>query len=225
MTRTIDRPDLWGIGCFPVGDELVTFPVGQTDLERDIGSALKATSRLGFGAGTRTLIVSRQAEAAQYWPFQIAALATGTKLSAADSTRFDAFRVAMFLRQSPYDTVLGVTTDTLDGLEEDLGLDLATVFGGAVVGAHPGAAARLRAADVTVRDWIAVGPTIAVACEAGSAHVDGDEWALHVRDGELRISARRSRAATVDDQPTGLRGTAGDGCACGADDPYLTLDA
>ena len=127
------------------------------------------------------------------------------QFSLADASRFDAFRTAMFLRAMHYDVVLGINTDVLDGLD-DLDHAYGDIFDDVpVLAARAGAYERLRDAGLSPRWWLHVGPTIAVECDQlQGAHVDGDEWELTADGGELLITARKARAATIDRLRTGV---------------------
>jgi hypothetical protein len=218
---------LWGVGSFRVGDELRTYPVGEDDLQRDVATAQKNLTALGIERGMRVLVTSMLAEAAQYWPVQIALLMAGTQMSCADASRADAFRTGMFLRGPRYDAAVGISGDVLDGLA-DLGAPLGELFSSVpVIAARGEAAPRLRAAGLRPRSWLHVGPTIAVECDAlAGAHVDGDEWDVESDGGEIRITARKPRAAPIDHQPTGLRAEVViDACACGRTDARVVPSA
>jgi len=214
---------LWGIGSYRVGDEFVTFPVADADLQRDMATANKNLATLGVERGARALVTSMLAEAAQYWPVQIGLLMAGTQMSCADASRFDAFRTRMFLRGPTYDTAIGISGAVLDGLD-DLDVPIGELFSVVpVVAARAEAVERLRAAGVPARLWLHVGPTIAVECDVGAgAHIDADEWAVEADSDEIRITARNPRAATIDAAPTGLRATVlTDPCACGRADARI----
>ncbi len=214
---------LWGVGSYCVGDAVLPYPVSQDDHGRDISSAMKALKSLGVYGESRALVLSMLSEAAQYWPLQIGLLMSQAQFSLADASRFDAFRTAMFLRAMHYDVVLGINTDVLDGLD-DLGHAYGDVFSEvSVLSARAGAYERLRDAGVAPRWWLHVGPTIAVECDAlAGAHVDGDEWDVEMADGEVLLTARNPRAASIDRLATGVHGElATEPCACGRTDPRI----
>jgi hypothetical protein len=222
-TATELTPALWGIGCFAIGDELVTYPVSQADHGRDIGIAMKAIKTLGLGKGNRALVLSMLSQATQYWPVQIALFMSNVQLSLADASRFDAFRTAMFLRAMHYDVVLGINRDVLDGLD-DVDIDYLELFSRVpVLAARAGAYERLRAKGLRPRWWLDVGPAIGVECDAlAGAHVDADEWSIEVDNGEVLLTARQVRAASIDHLRTGVYGEiVADACACGRADPRI----
>ena len=223
MSATVDPTSLWGIGSFQIGDEIVPYPVSKDDHNRDIATAMKATATLGVGEADRVLVLSMLSQAAQYWPVQIALLVGKVQFSLADASRFDAFRTAMFLRAMHYDAVVGINTDVLDGLD-DLGHEYRDIFDGVpVLAARAGAYERLREAGLSPRWWLDLGPAIAVECEAlAGAHVDADEWSVDGDGGEVLLSARQPRAATIDRLRTGVRGdVVTEACACGRPDPRV----
>jgi len=214
---------LWGVGSFRVGDAVLPYPVSQDDHGRDISSAMKGLKSLGIHEQSRALVLSMLSEAAQYWPVQIGLLVSKAQFSLADASRFDAFRTAMFLRAMHYDVVLGINADVLDGLD-DLGHAYGNIFDGvSVLAARAGAYERLRDAGLAPRWWLHVGPTVAVECDAlAGAHIDSDEWAVDVAGGEILVTARQPRAATIDRHPTGVMGEiATEPCACGRSDPRV----
>ena len=214
---------LWGVGSFRVGDAIVPYPVSQEDHGRDIATAMKALKSLGIHDRSRALVLSMLSEAAQYWPVQIGLLVSKAQFSLADASRFDAFRTAMFLRAMHYDVVLGINTEVLDGLD-DLGHAYPEVFNGVVVlAARSGAYERLRDAGLSPRWWLHVGPTVAVECDArAGAHIDGDEWSVEVQDGEVLVSARNERAASIHRLPTGIEAEiVTEPCTCGRSDPRI----
>ncbi len=214
---------LWGVGSYRVGDALLPYPVSPDDHGRDIGSAIKGLKSLGLHDQSRALVLSMLSEAAQYWPVQIGLFVSKAQFSLADASRFDAFRTAMFLRAMHYDVVLGINTDVLDGLD-DLGHSYADVFAGThVLAARPGAYERLRDAGLAPRWWLHVGPAVAVECDTlAGAHIDDDEWAVETVDGEVLITARNARAATIDRLATGIKAEiVTDPCACERTDPRV----
>ncbi len=70
-----------------------------------------------------------------------------------------------------------------------------------------------------------VGPAIAVECPLrAGAHLDGAEWALAERGGELFITTTGPRAHRASDAALGLRGTLTEGpCGCGRTGQRVTI--
>jgi hypothetical protein len=223
MTGAPAPTGLWGVGSFRVGTAVLPYPVSKDDHGRDISSAMKALKSLGIHSESRALVLSMLSEAAQYWPVQIGLLMSKAQFSLADASRFDAFRTSMFLRAMHYDVVLGINTDVLDGLD-DLGHVYGDTFDGvSVLAARAGAHERLRDVGLSPRWWLHVGPTVAVECDAlAGAHIDNDEWEVDVADGEVLVSARNPRAASIDRLATGIRAEiVTEPCACGRSDPRV----
>ncbi len=158
-------------------------------------------------------------------PFHDALGRVGGICSAADATNFDAPRTAKLVRQLHPRAVVGVNADVLDGLEQE-GFELVDAFAGVpVLGAHPGAVARLRAAGLTPRVWAFLGPAVAVECEPGAgAHVDEAVWSVDEDGGEVVVAPRGERAIGAGRYRTGARGViVRDRCACGRSDPRVRL--
>lgn len=224
--KAIDRPDqipfLWGVGRFPGSSD--PYFVSQADMDRDVAGAARVIERLGAEAGEHVLFVSHFYEGCQFWPLERAAIERDVVISCAEANLMDAPRVEFFTRLLPLAAAVGVTADTLDGVEQ-LGLDLQEVFDRPrVVLARPGAYERLRAAGVEARRIVALGPALVTECAAGELHVDGDEWDVVEHDGELVISGRGKRATDVASFGTGLRGrTLGTG-TCGSPDPVVDIE-
>jgi hypothetical protein len=221
--QTISKPALWGVGTYRAGSDLVPYALSYEDVQRDIRGAVAALRSLGVERGSPVLIVSMLSEAAQYWPVVCATIALGARLSCADASRFDAFRVAMFLRGTRYRAVVGINEDVLDGLA-DLDVDPIQLFQDAgLVGARASAYKRIRDAGVhTARRWLHAGPALAVECSAGAVHADGGEWRLTERDGDILITSTAERATVVRDLPTSIRGRIGNApCPCGRADPAI----
>jgi hypothetical protein len=224
-TRTIERPNLWGVGTYRAAGEIFSYPVSYADIERDIASATRALQSLGVEAGSPVLIVSALSETAQYWPVLVATMALGGQLSSAEATRFDAFRTAMFLRARRYRAVVGISGEVLDGLA-DIGASPAEVFANAdVVAARGEALERLRDAGIVARAWLHVGPALAVECDqAGGAHLDQKEWSAVEQDGEIVLGAVNPRTATIHGLRTGVWGLIENApCPCGRTDPRIVL--
>ncbi len=137
---------LWGVGVYEDGaGRRAPWRISHDEINRDIGVATRTLTELGV-AGEGVLWCSMLAEAGQFWPYVCGTVMAGGRLSCADATHGEAVRVAMFLRLMRYGAVFGVTGALLDGLDE-MGRDYGDVFAGVrIVGAHPGAYERLRAA-------------------------------------------------------------------------------
>ncbi|HVX22793.1 MAG TPA: hypothetical protein VHB02_15700 [Acidimicrobiales bacterium] len=212
LADPVSVPELWGVGLY---DADVPYPVSQRDVDRDTAGASAALQRLGVAAGDHVLFVSRFAEAAQFWPFERAAVELGAVFSCADTGPGEAARVALFLRLLPMSLVAGVTPATLAGLR-DLGLHPGEVLGAArLVLARPGAREELAAEGLSAGRIDLLGPAVAIGCAADRLHVDGAEWVLAGDGGRVAVSARHDRAAAVAGHDTGVAGRVLDRCPCG----------
>jgi hypothetical protein len=147
-------------------------------------------------------------------PFEQAAGKLGALYSSADATPFDAFRVAVLVRQLEPQVVVGITGSVLDGLV-DAGREPADVFGPvpAVVAADGDAHARLRAAGLTPRRSVQLGPTTAIeGLDADGPVYDAARWDVEELDGELLVSNLVPRLTPARRLRTGVRGrVVGDG--------------
>jgi len=219
------RPPLWGVGQFFDGTRRVPYPVTAADIEADTAAAGRALASLGIGRGHTVLFVSLVSEIVQTVPFHDALSQLGGICSAADATTFDAPRTPKLVRQLHPRAVFGVNGDVLDGLEQE-GLDLSEAFAGVpVLGAHPGAMARLAAAGAAPLVWAFFGPAVGVECAPGAgAHVDEAIWTVDVDDGEIVIAPRRQRAISSARYRTGATGELERGrCRCGRVDVRVHL--
>jgi hypothetical protein len=209
--ETTDAP-LWGVGSYHDGTRVVAWPISQAEMDRDLRAGARVVAELGIGPGGRVLHCSMLSEAGQFWPLVVGTMLAGAQLSCADATAGEAARVAMFLRRLPYDAVLGLTPALLDGLGE-LRVDPAELLAGVrVVGARPGAAARLREAGLAPHDLVLCGPALAVARAPGEpARVDTDEWELDTDGDTVVVTSRRPRTRRFARTPTGARGVVVDG--------------
>ena len=209
--RYEDPPEVWGVGRVVVDGEVVPWPVAQTDVEDEAESLAPRLSALGLEPGGVVLFVSMLSQAMHVVPLEQAAGRLGALYSSADSTPFDAFRVAALVRQLEPHVVLGITGDVLDGLVE-VGRDPAGVLGPvpAVVTADDDAHARLRADGLTPRRWLRLGPTSAIeSLDDDGVRYDAARWSVEQVDGELVISNLVTRLTEARQLRTGVRGRVG----------------
>ena len=207
--RFEDPPDVWGVGRLVVDGAVTPWPVAQRDIEDEAESMAPRLAALGLEPGGLVLIVAMLSQAMHAVPLEQAAGRIGALYSSADSTPFDAFRVAALVRQLEPQVVLGITGDVLDGLAE-AGRDPAEVLGPvpAVVTADNDAHARLRGHGLTPRRWIRLGPTSAIeGLDGDGARYDATRWEVQARDdGELVTSNRVPRLTSARAVRTGVRG-------------------
>ena len=205
---------LWGVGRYEVGDQLFYFDISREDWQRDSAWARDVLSGHGLGPGSGLLMVGGLPESPWFDPFETAARGLGIPFSVGEIFVFDAFRTGLYARRLPITMIFGINRVVAEGLGDELAEVAARV---PVIVARPDAADLL--AEAGARPYIVtrVGPAIAVECPHRSgAHVNGAEWTLAGRGGELFISTAGPRAHQVTDAPTGLSGTLVEGtCACG----------
>jgi hypothetical protein len=215
------QPRLWGVGRYEVGDQLFYFDISRQDWQRDTAWAREALSGHGLGQGKGggevgggLLMVGGLPESPWFDPFETAARGLGVPFSVGEIFVFDAFRTGLYARRLPITMIFGINRVVAEGLGDELAEVAARV---PVIVARPDAADLL--AEAGARPYIVtrVGPAIAVECpHRTGAHVNGAEWTLAERGGELFISTAGPRAHQVTDAPTGLHGTLAEGtCACG----------
>ena len=154
----------------------------------------------------------------QWRPFADAAEALGYGYTAADRPRFARPNLLDFFALLPVGLVFGMNRDIAELIAEQ-GASTAEVFPAASVYATPGAH-RLLHDDVAVFTYLAVGPLVALECQAraglhvleGTCVIDTNE------DGELIV------AVGADLVRTGLNGQVERGiCDCGSAAPRLVL--
>jgi hypothetical protein len=214
--RFEDPPEVWGVGRLVVDGDVTPWPVAQRDIEDEAESMAPRLAALGLEPGGLVLIVSMLSQAMHVVPLEQAAGRAGALYSSADSTPFDAFRVAALVRQLEPQVVLGITGDVLDGLAE-AAREPAEVLGPvpAVVTADDDAHARLRSCGLAPRRWVRLGPTSAIeGLDGDGARYDATRWDVRAADdhGELVISNRVPRLTPARALRTGIRGrVAGEG--------------
>jgi len=155
-------------------------------------------------------------------PFETAARELGAPYSIGEIYAFEAFRTGMYARRLPITMIFGLDRTVAEGLGDELAEVVARV---PVIVARPDAAGLLAAAGAQPFVVSRVGPALAVECPHRSgAHLNGAEWALAERGGELFISTAGPRAHQVSEAAVALRGTLADGpCGCGRAGQRVTL--
>jgi hypothetical protein len=85
----------------------------------------------------------------------------------------------------------------------------------------------MQEAGLSPHTMMFIGPAVAVECRHRvGAHLDGAEWRVDERDGELRITNLARRALRSVERPTGVQGhVIADPCACGRTGPRVMTTA
>jgi hypothetical protein len=120
----------------------------------------------------------------------------------------------MYASRLPVTMIFGLDRTVAEGLGDELAAVVARV---PVIVARPEAAGLLAGAGARPFVVTRVGPAIAVECPyRAGAHVNGAEWTLAERGGELFISTAGPRAHQVNQARLDVRGTLAEGpCGCG----------
>jgi hypothetical protein len=202
------------------------FPLSEAEINRATRAYLRVLDSYAIPTRGHVLVASLASQVAYFMPLERALAERHLVISNADSSVFDAARVEMFARRFNVAAVLGVTSETLEGLAS-LGHDPAKVLAGRIVWATPAAFARLHpGVGFTLRRWAELGPAFGVECSVGDGlHVSSEDWSLEVVDGEIRITSRLPRLLPFEGQPTGLFGTVDrTPCKCGSTDARVRLN-
>ena len=237
---TLPRPGPWGIGRYDVAGQPVFFEVGWDDWQRDVAWARAMLAGHGVGpvkgmgrgeggsppcaekVGGGLVIVGGMPESPWFDPFETAARELGAPYSIGEIYAFEAFRTGMYARRLPITMIFGLDRTVAEGLGDELAAVVARV---PVIVARPDAVGLLAGAGARPFVVARVGPALAVECPHRSgAHLNGAEWAMAERGGELFISTAGPRAHQVREAALGLRGTLTDGpCGCGRGGQRVTI--
>ena len=152
--------------------------------------------------GERSLVVvGGMPESPWFDPFETAARELGAPYSIGEIYAFEAFRTGMYARRLPITMIFGLDRTVAEGLGDELAEVVARV---PVIVARPDAAGLLAAAGAQPFVVTRVGPALAVECPHRSgAHLNGAEWTLAERGGELFISTAGPRAHQVREAAAG----------------------
>jgi hypothetical protein len=238
----LPRQRLWAIGRYDVAGQPVYFEISWDDWQRDTAwaravladhgvRAVKGDGPGGTGggsppctekAGGGLVIVCGMPESPWFDPVETAAIELGAPYSIGEIHSFEAFRTGMYARRLPITMIFGINRTVAEGLGDELAEVVARV---PVIVARPDAAALLAEAGAQPFILTRVGPAIAVECpQRSGAHINGAEWTLTERGGELFISTAGPRAHQVTEAATGLTGSITTGpCACGRTGQRVTV--
>lgn len=216
-------PELYG--CYPVGQERRFLPTSRSELDRASEFYGNIIAGRNLGIERYVLVTATFDEAVQIAPFEVALAGQGLIACNAESTTYEAGRVASYLRRFDVCAVFGLNGALLDGLLEG-GHQPEALFAGRTVWARPDAHARLVGLEgFKLLRWSQIGPAVGMECSEGAGlHVDGREWAVTEREGEVRLTSRLQRAMNFADVATGVRGSVDQApCACGSWHPRVHL--
>ena len=218
----LPRQRLWGVGRYDIAGEPVYFEMSWDDQRRDTAWARAMLARLGVDADSGLVIVCGMAESPWFDPFETAARELGAPYSTGEIASFEAFRTGMYARRLPITMIFGINQTVAEGLGDELAEVVATV---PAIVARPDAAGLLAEAGARPFILTRVGPAIAVECpQRSGAHINGAEWVLTERGGEILVSTAGPRAHQVTQAPTGLAGTVTAGpCGCGHGGQRVTI--
>lgn len=218
----LPRPGPWGIGRYDAAGQPVFFEVGWDDWQRDVAWARAMLADHGVGLGGGLVVVSGMPESPWFDPVETAARELGAPYSIGEIYAFEAFRTGMYARRLPVTMIFGLDRTVAEGLGDELAEVVARV---PVIVARPDAAGLLARAGAQPFIVSRVGPALAVECPHRSgAHVNGAEWAVAERGGDLFISTAGPRAHQVREAALGLRGTLTQGpCGCGRTGQRVTI--
>ena len=210
----LPRSRQWGIGRYDMAGQLVYFEVGWDDWQRDTAWARGLLAGHGVGADSGLVIVGGMAESPWFDPVETAARELGAPYSIGEIYAFEAFRTGLYTGRLPVTMIFGIDRTVAEGLGDELAGVVARV---PVIVARPDAVGLLTEAGAQPFVVTRAGPAIAVECpHRGGAHINGEEWTLSERGGELFISTAGPRAHQVSEAALGLRGTLTEGpCGCG----------
>jgi hypothetical protein len=219
---TLPRPGPWGIGRYDAAGPPVYFEVSWDDWRRDVAWARALLAAFGIGPDSGLVIVGGMPESPWFDPFETAARELGAPYSIGEIYAFEAFRTGMYARRLPITMIFGLDRTVAEGLGDELAEVVARV---PVIVARPDAAGPVAAAGAQPFIVTRVGPALAVECPCRSgAHLNGAEWTVAERGGELFLSTAGPRAHQVSEAAVGLRGTLTEGpCGCGRGGPRVTI--
>lgn len=205
---TLPRAPIYGIGRIRVGEDHRDFEVGWADFERDTDWAESVLRSAGLASGDVVLVTGQNSEGPWINPVLHALRRIGAVYLPAEVWSFDANRTSMFLQRLPVKAIIGLTGETLAGLQNQDPPVAELLRNVEMVWARPDAVGRLSEVAPEVLPFVALGPALALGIPGQpGAVVNAPEWTVDTENGELLVSNARERAATFDRTPTAIRGS------------------
>jgi hypothetical protein len=223
-SRRLGRTEPAYLARFAGRDGTVDLEISWAELTRDTQWVTAALRGLGLTAGRRALLVGSGFEGPWLRPMMDALRALGVTYGIAEALGWDANRTVVFNRELDLHAVIGLSEPVAERLGDPA--RLREMFGSTpVVLGRPAAAALLRTAGVPAGVLCFVGPALAIECaQRRGAHVNGAEWQVTARDGELWIAGAGRRVDRLPDTPLGIRAAITTAeCECGSRDPRVIL--
>ncbi|MFJ9907962.1 hypothetical protein ACIRVK_34660 [Streptomyces sp. NPDC101152] len=222
--RRLDRPELAYLVRFPAVGGTRETGLTWAELARDTDWATARLREHGLAPGQRALLTASGFEG--FWGHAVIGALRALKVTygIAEAMGWDHRRTSVFHRELRPHAVIGLSAQTLEGLAG--GADIGEMFRPTeVVLARPAAVPMLRAVGVSACVFSPVGPALALECpERGGAHVNGAEWRIGDRGGELFLAAGDQRTSPLPETPLGIAGRVLTGrCPCGSEDPRVLL--
>jgi hypothetical protein len=204
----IDKPWPKVIGRFRVGDEAVDFPISEEDLDTDARFWAGVLGGYGIGRGSNVVFSAFNYEMPWMHPARCATMNLGGAYSNVEHWGWDARRLELFCRRINPQMLFGIGGDNIRGLAGIVDVEeaLAPVKHVLVRPDALGELSEVGLAPAGIVKWL--GPAVAVSMPDGSGiGFDESQWHLESIEDVLHVSSRAERAASFDQQSTGVRGT------------------
>jgi len=194
----LPRAPIAGIGRYRAGDQIVDFPIGWDETDRDTAWAREQLTRWGVSRPGYALVTAAMWQGPWVSPVLRACRELGITFGMADVFGWDSRRTATFARRLPLSMVFGLGRETAEALAD--------------AGLRPGLIALL-------------GPALALECpQRAGAHVNGAEWLVEETSDGLFLSTVAERAHQARRVPLAIAGSVLSGpCPCGSPDPRVRL--
>jgi hypothetical protein len=190
----IERQPLRAIGIFTGGNGPVDYPISWEDAARDTGWVEKRLRAAGISQGDFVAVVSTGHEAPWYQAVLDAVYMIGATVCPLEPARFEIGRAEMFFRRFPISSIIGLDRDLATALDDAMGLaELLAKLRFILV--RPDAVAMACAANAVFGVIAPIGPALGIADNVSAPfEIDGAEWRLEERQGQVCIFANGQRA-------------------------------